>query len=199
MTDDTTQVDATTAVADEGKTPAPSQESKRTEAEKAAFSLKKNAERAVELGLDPAEILGVKTHIEVDAQDDDAKPVTVGMLRDIQKQDAHKTSLQLADSIEDEETRATVKAILTDRIRPSGDGEADFKLALSAASAEKNKQVLAEVNRYAPPKRTASGGSMPAHVDAEFVPTSEEIMFMQPPYNLTKEKVIAARKKQADK
>ena len=199
MQDETMETNVVTPATDEGKTSAPSQETKRSEAEKAAFSLKKNAERAIELGLDPAQILGVKTHIETDSNDDDAKPVTVGMLRDIQKQDAHKTSIQLAEGIEDEETRNTVKTYLSDNIKPSGNADADFRLALAAASAAKNKQVLAEIDRYGTPKRTAAGGSMPAFIEEEFTPTSEEQRMMQPPYNLSKEKVIAARRRAADK
>lgn len=182
------------------KSPVPSQEKpKRDEKDTAAYNLRRNAEKAKELGLDPAEILGVKTHIETDLDDEDSKPVTVGMLRNIQKQDAHKTALQRAEDITDEETRATVKTYLSDNIKPSGDAEKDFRLALAAASAEKNKQVLAEINRMVSPKRTASGGSMPAHIEEEFTPTNEEAVMMRPPYNLSREKIIAARKRTADK
>src|ERR1700687_1927122 len=53
---------------------APSPQSKYTEKEKAAHALKANAERAKELGLDPADILGVKTHLEVGEEDDDNTP-----------------------------------------------------------------------------------------------------------------------------
>lgn len=195
MDDENTQTDSVTVTDDAGKTVAPSQESKgRTETEKAAFSLKKNAERARELGLDPAEILGVKTHIETDTNDEDSKPVTVGMLRDIQKKDAQKSALELADSIEDEDTKNTVKQYLSDNIKPSGNAEGDFKIALAAASASKNKQVLEEISRYGTPKRTAAGGSAAAHVEEEFTPTAEEQAFMRPPYSLSREKIIAARK-----
>ncbi len=181
-------------------TPAPSQiKPVRTEAETAAFNLKRQAEKAKELGLDPAEILGVKTHIETDASDEDDKPVTVGMLRDIQRTTAQKTALEMADSVTDGDTRNNVKQYLSERIKPSGDAESDFRLALAAASAPKNKQVLEELNRYTPPKRTASGGSVVAHVEEEFTPTAEEAVFMRPPYNTSKEKIIAARKAHADK
>lgn len=182
---------------DEGKTSAPSQE-KRSEADKAAFSLKKNAERVIELGGDPAQILGVKTHIEV-AADDDSKPVTVGMLRDIQKKDAQKTALQMAGEIQDEDTRNAVKEALNTRITPSGNADEDFRFALGAVSAGKNKQVIEEVTRYVAPKRTAAGGSMPAHVEEEFTPTAEEQVFMRPPYNTPLEKIKAARRAVADK
>lgn len=197
--EDDTQIIAPTVEADASKDAAPSQESKRTEAEKAAFALKKNAERARELGVDVELVLGTKSHIETNADDEDSKPVTVGMLRDIQKADAHKSAIQMADDITDEETKATVKQYLSDNIKPSGNAESDFKLALAAASAPKNAQVLAEINRYGTPKRTASGGSVAAKVEEEFTPTAEEQRFMQPPYNISKEKVLAARKAHADK
>lgn len=193
--EDNTEQTSTVEVTEQKDVQAPSQKPKKSEPEQAAFSLKKNAERARELGLDPAEILGLKTHIEVDAEEEDSTPVTVGMLRTIQKQDAHKTALQMADDIADEDTKNTVKTYLADNIKPSGDAEKDFNLALSAASAVKNRQVLAEISRYTPPKRTASGGSMPLHVEDEFTPTPEEQRFMQPPYNLSKEKILAARRK----
>lgn len=194
-----TEVAAPTVEADAGKTAAPSQEPKRTEAEKAAFSLRKNAERAKELGLDPAEILGVKTHIETDPEHEDDKPVTVGMLRDMQKADAKKTALQLATEIPDEDTRTAVIDALNTRLAPSGNPEDDFRFALGAVSASKNKQVIEELNRYTPPKRTAAGGSMPAHVEEVFTPTQEELTFMGAPYNMTQEQVIAARKAAANK
>lgn len=198
MSDDTTQKDASTVEADTSNDVAPSQESKRTEAEKAAFSLKKNAERARELGLDPAEILGTKTHIETNREDDDNKPVTVGMLRDIQKADAHKSALQMADEIADADTKATVKKYLSDNIKPSGDAEGDFRLALAAASASKNAQIVQEINRYGTPRKTSSGGSMPAAVEEAFTPTQEEQWHMSH-FGLSKEKVLEARKKAADK
>lgn len=178
---------------------APSQESKKTERQKLTNTLIGISNRAKEIGIDPAEVLGLKTHIETDTDDEDDKPVTVGMLRDIQKKDAQTTAIQLADEIADEQTRATVKTYLSDRIRPSGNAEEDFKLALAAASAEKNKEIRAHISSIVPPKRTAAGGSAPARVEEEFTPTAEESRFMQPPYNLSKEKVIAARKRATEK
>lgn len=187
-----------TITSEEKDSKAPSQDTKkRTESETATYNLKRQAEKAKELGLDPAEILGVKTHIETDSGDEDSKPVTVGMLRDIQKKDATKTALQMADDIGDEDTKATVKKYLSDNIKPSGNAESDFKIALAAASASKNKLVIEEMNRFSPPKRTASGGSVGAKVEEEFTPTAEEARFMAPPYNLPKEKIIETRKKQS--
>lgn len=184
---------------EDGKPLAPLQEKpKRTEAETTAFNLRKQGERARELGLDPAQILGVKTHIETAVEDEDDKPVTVGMLRSIQKQDATKTALQMTEEIQDEDTRTAVKEALENSVKPSGDAEKDFRFALGAVSAGKNKQVLEEVTRYVAPKRVTGGGSMPAHMEEEFVPTAEEAWHMQS-FGLTKEKVLAARKASADK
>jgi hypothetical protein len=172
-----------------------SQKPQRTEKEKAAFSLRSTAERLKELGGDPAEILGLQSHIETNVDDEDEKPVTVGMLRDIQKKDAQKTALQLADSIEDEDDKAQVKEYLSKRIVPSGDAEADFRLAFGAVRSSKNKQILEEVNRRSQPRVTAAGGSRPAQTETDFVPTPEEARMMQRPYSLTKEKIIAARRR----
>lgn len=158
---------------------APSQGSKYTDKEKATHALKANAEKVRELGLDPAEILGTKTHIEVPEELADDTPLTVGMQRAMQKKDAQTSAIQMADSIADEQTRETVKTYLSDRIKPSGDAEADFRLALAAASAEKNKQVVEEMGRFIAPKRAASGGSAPAKVEEEFTPTAEELALVK--------------------
>lgn len=200
MSDDTHAEQSSTAEVTEQKdVQAPLQESKKTEGDKLIHTLRGIGKRATELGLDAAEILGLKTHIETNQDDEDEKPVTVGMLRDLQKKDAQKTALQMADDISDEATRTTVKQSLTDRIVPSGNADEDFKFALSAASAEKNKEIRNHIATFVPPKKTAAGGSSPAHVEEEFTPTPEEQRFMQKPYNLSKEKVLEARRKNAEK
>lgn len=191
---------STAEVTESKETQAPSQEPKRTEAEKAAFSLKKNAERVKELGLDPTEILGIKpAAVMVDANDEDSKPVTVGMLRELQKADARKSAIEMADEIADEATRNAVKEALGTRVAPSGNAEDDFRFALGAVSATKNKQVIEELSRYVAPKRTAAGGSQPANFEEEFTPTAQESEFMKAPYNLSKDDIIAARKRAAAK
>ncbi len=180
MTEDTTVVETQTT--DTGKDQT-TQHSERTPEEIARYNLKKKADEARALGIDPKEILG-ESDTEVPAwyKAEKAKEVKV-------------TALQLADAIADEETREKVKEYLTHRVVPSGNPDEDFRLALGAASASKNKQVLDEMNRYSKPRVVASGSSQPAHVEEEFVPTEEESRFMQHPYNLTKEKILAARPK----
>ena len=195
MADDTTQTNTSTGEVTIGETVAPSQKPTRDEKEKAAFSLKKNAERLRELGGDPEQVLGITRNLDINANDEDDKPVTVGMLRDIQKKDAQKTALQLAETIEDPTEREQVKTYLSTRIVPSGNAEDDFRLAFGAVRSTKNAQILAEMNRRGSPRVTAAGGSQPAHIEEEFTPTAEEARMMKPPYNLTKEKIIAARKR----
>lgn len=165
----------------------------RTEAEKAAFSLKKNAERAKELGMDPAEVLGFKT-----AEDtvDKSAPVTVGMLEDIERGRAQKSALQLAESITDDNERELTKHYLSTRIVPSGDPQADFDLAQGMVNSVKTRQILEETARGTAPKGHASGAGAPpktAKDGGEL--TAAELPYMKAPWNMTKEAIIATRPK----
>lgn len=188
---DTEQVPATQTGEDEN----PQAPSQRTEQEKASFNLKKQADKARELGLDPSEVLGIKPGIKVDAELPDETPLTVGSFRTMQKADAKKTALQLADDIEDEAERTRVKEILN-RLSPSGDAYADLNLARGSANSKKNAQIVEELKRKGDPARHAanpgSGGKAPEEV---FEPTAEEASLMRAPFNLTKEEVLKARPK----
>lgn len=165
----------------------------KTEAEKAAYSLKKNADRARELGLDPAAILGVQS--QTPSEDDEA-PVTMGMLRKMEADRAQKSALQLADEIPNEHERDLAKHYLSTRIVPSGDAQADLRMAQSLVNGVKNTQIIEEQSR----KVVASpgtGSGAPAHTAAgEFIPTAEEAAYMRPPFSMTKEAILAARPKQ---
>lgn len=183
---------------------APSLEKKpvRTKAETTAFNLKKQADEARALGLDPAEILGVKSKDEPKEDADDDTPVTVGMLKERDRQTATKSALQMAQEIADEDTRSLVTEYLQHNIVPSGNAEQDFRIALAAAAAPKNKQVLDEINRYGTPKRGTAGGSLPAKTDAEFVPTDAERNLVAG-FGFSPEKqkeiILKSRKQEADK
>jgi len=168
---------------------------KRTEKEKAEYSLKKNAERVKELGGEPADVLGIRPHIHVDDDITDDTPLTVGTLRKLNKDEARKTALDMASEITDEAEREEVRLALETRITPSGNAKADFDFARGAINASRNAKIASEAARKGEARRTASGGSMNARVDEEFVPTEAEKAFMRPPYNMTKEKVLAAREK----
>ena len=193
--------DAATAAAEaeaqaKAEAEAPSHEKpERTERKKAEFSLKKNAERLRELGGNPTDVLGVKPQIQIDETLSDDTPLTVGAFRQIQKQDAKQTAIQLAEEIEDEDERAEVKGILETRLVPSGDPHADLALVRAAVNAKRTGQIAEEVNRKTKPTRTAAGGSASARTEEIFEPTEQEAIFMRPPYNVSKEKIIAARKK----
>lgn len=166
---------------------------KRTEKEKAEYSLKKNAERVRQLGGDPSAILDSDGG---DDADDDDKPVTHGDLRRIRMQEATQTAEQLANAIEDEGERDLVKAALINDIKPSGNPAADLAKAKAIVNAEKNRQIAEEAQRGTRPRTAASGSGGPAHQtenQSEF--TADEQKFMKPPYNLSKEKILEARKK----
>lgn len=183
---------AAVAKAEEEAAKAPSQENKRSEKEKAEFTLKKVAEQVAKLGGNPAETLNIRPQINLDKELDDSTPLTVGNFRELQKKDAFKTSLQLADELPEDE-RAEVKDLLENNIRPSGNAEADLRLARAAVNATRNAQIAEHISNRVAPKRTAAGGSADAGTE-QFVPTPDEARFMQKPYNLSKDKILAARK-----
>lgn len=165
----------------------------RTEAEKAAFSLKKNAESAVRLGLDPAEILGIKPGETVV---DESTPMTVGMYQQIQKDSAQKTSLQLADVIPDENERELTKHYLQHRLVPSGDPQDDLRIARAAVNSLKNAQILEEEARRGSIRTHGSGtGAPPTVVRDGGELTAAEQPYLKAPWNMTKEAIIKARPK----
>lgn len=167
----------------------------KTEAEKAAYSLKKNAERFQELGGDVASILGFKKTEDVEVADDDA-PVTVGMLKKMQENDVAKTALQLADEIDNETERELVKYHVQNTIRSTGNPQEDLKLARAIVNSVKNQQITEEVSRKSGAKTHSSSSSAPAkpEVVSEEL-TAAEMPFTQKPFNLTKEQIIASRGK----
>lgn len=163
----------------------------RTEAEKATFTLKKNAERAKQLGIDPAQVLGLG-----DKEVDKSAPVTVGMLEEIEKNRAQKSALQLADTITDENERELTKHYLSTRIVPSEDPAADLKLARGMVNSVKNAQILEEEARRTGAKGHSSGPGAPQKKNENAGElTATEIPYMKAPWNMTKEAIIAARPK----
>lgn len=166
----------------------------KSELEKAAFSLRKNAERLAELGGDPKSILGIEKEVEADIDEDDA-PVTIGMLKKLQKENATQTALQLADDIADPIERELVKHHVENSIRPSGNPREDLNLARAIVNAAKNQQIIEEVSRKSPAKSHTSSSGVPAKQERPVELTSEEMAFMRPPFNMTKEQILAIRNK----
>lgn len=173
------------------------QKTGKTEAEKAAFSLKKNAERAKELGIDPAEVLGLKQPAsETTPDEEDDKPVTVGMMKKMQQENASKTAVQQAEEIENETERELVKYHLQNTIKSTGNPKEDLKLARAIVNDVKNRQVLEEMGRKNPPKTHSNASGAPAKDNATDINeelTPAEIPFTKPPFNMTKEQVIKTR------
>lgn len=169
---------------------------KRTEAEKLEYTLRKQGVRAKELGLDPAQILGITPTATVDLDDDDdSKPVTRGDLRRIQQENAAKTAIQMADSISDEKERELTKEYLK-RVVPSGNPEEDLKFARKAVNADKHGLILEELSRSGRPATHSSGTGGPAlgGDNGVFTPTANEAQLMKPPFNLTQADILSARK-----
>lgn len=164
----------------------------RSEPEKAAYTLQKQAERAKELGLDPAEILGLKT--TKDTEGTEGTVVTLEMLDAREKERGQKTALQLADELSDEHERNLAKKYLLEKIVPSGDPHEDLRFARLAINALKNSVILEEAGRKGTPSRFNTAAGAPAkQVAAEIELSPSEVVFTKPPFNLTKEQIVAAR------
>lgn len=164
----------------------------RTEAEKAAFSLMKNAERAKELGLDPKKVLGLD-----DEKEEDDKPITHGELRKLEQERAQKSALDRANDIEDETERDLVKHHLVSTIKPSGNADEDLKNARAIVNSVKNSQIAEEANRKSQVRGHSSGAGAPGKHEegGDFDPNPDELALMRGPFKVTKEQIIEARKK----
>lgn len=132
---------------------------------------------------------------ELDGEEDDTRPLTVGEFKKMQREEVRKSAVELAGSIEDQDEREEVISILETRIVPSGKAEDDLKLARDMVNARKNAQIAEDMARKTQPNTHSSRPANPGHTPQAFTPTAEELTFMQPPYNLTKEQIIEARKK----
>lgn len=168
----------------------------KTEAEKAAFSLRKNADRAKELGIDPAEVLGFSTKASVSANEDDDKPVTRGDLKRFQQENASKSALQLANEIDNESERELTKYHLENSIKSTGNPSEDFKLARSIVNAAKNSKIIEENARKVEAKTHSNGSGVDARNDiVQGELTAQEKKFLGKPFNMTKDQIIKARPK----
>lgn len=165
----------------------------KTEADKAAFSLKKNAERVKELGLNPEEILGIS---RAPVSEDDDRPMTVAEFKRLEAERAQKTALQMAENISDENERELTKHYLQTRVRPSGNPEEDLRFARAAVNSIKNGQIVEELSRKPEGQGYGTGSGGPAkRPEAEFKPTEEEAKMMAS-FGLTKDHILRAREAQ---
>lgn len=118
----------------------------------------------------------------------------MGCLKKIQQETVVKTALDLADEIPNEMERQLVKYHLENTIKSSGNANKDLELARGLVNSVKNGQILEETLRKPAPK-PASGGGAPPKVEQQEEFTSDELAFMRPPFNMTKEQIIKARPK----
>jgi len=159
----------------------------RTQKEKLLYTKKRVEEQLREIDGDA----GVEPEPEVE---DDSAPVTVGMLKHIQAQTATKTALQLADEISNETERELVKHYINNTINSTGNPNEDLRLARALANDVKNKKILEQVQQRPATRRISSNGGGQPYIPEEEELTADELSFMKPPFNLSKEKILQARK-----
>lgn len=168
----------------------------RTEEEKAAFSFKKIAARLTELGSDPAKILGIKVEPKEETtteENEDDKPVTLGMLKKMQQKDSQKSALQQAEEIQNETERELVKHHLENTIKPSGNPTEDLRLARSLVNSFRNTQILEEAKRRPPVKSFSNSSGVDAKKEEEVVFTPDEQTMMKAPFFMSPQEVMDAR------
>ena len=164
----------------------------KSELEKAIYTKQKLDERIARLKGESGEDITITT------EPDDSQPLTVGQYREIQKQEAQRTALQMADEIEDESERELVKIKLQTRVVPSGNPAQDLRDARLMVNSIKNAQIAEELGRKSGAKNYPSGSGSPARVGDKFEPTAEEENFMRT-FKLTEEQIKQAREKEAAK
>ncbi len=169
----------------------------RTAREKLLYSKKRIEEQLTEL-----EDEGDESEA-IDDEEDDSKPLTVGDLKRMRKEDAKKSALQMADGIEDEDDRELVKHYIQTKIIPSGNPKEDLEFAQAAVNSVKSRQIAEELARKGKSKSSGSGSGAPARNadDGAFEPTQEEVTmarFAKIPASKQEDWIKATRKKIAD-
>ncbi len=154
----------------------------RSKAEKLLYTKKRVEEQLKELGIE-----------EEPEDDEENTPVTIGMLKKLQAQTATKTALDMADEITNVTERGVLRYHLENTIRSTGNPQEDFKLAQGLVNSVKNSQIIEETIRKVPAKTHGSGGGVPAKVIKEPEYSAEELQFMKPPFNMSREEILAAR------
>lgn len=135
--------------------------------------------------------------IEIPKEDDES--MTVGKYKELKKSEGKKTALELAEAIEDESERGLIRHYLENRIVPSGNAEEDLKFARAAVNSLRNAQIAEEVERKKNAKGSPSAPGNPARHEDAFEATPNELVFMSPPYNLSKQDILKAREKELSK
>ncbi len=166
------------------------QKTGRSELEKAIFK-RNQIDRRIR------ELKGDEDDIDDDFEDnEDDRPVTLGMLKKMQAQSTVKTALSLAvEEIDNEVERELVIYHLENTIKSTGNPKQDLSLARTLVNSVKNSQIAEELARKGKAKTHVSSGGSGKHV-VKIVLTPEEQLFTRPPFNMTPEQIVATRKKQ---
>ncbi len=159
---------------------------KFTKRERLNFEKKKIEEQLTEIDQDEG--------IEPPIPEDDSTPVTVGMIKKMQKEQSKKTALELAEEISDEDEKKLTIHYLETSIVASGNPAEDLKKARAIVNSFKNAQIAEEAGRKTTAKGKGTPPGAPGQTEKVFQPTADERIFMQPPYNMTTEDVLKARK-----
>lgn len=133
----------------------------KTPQEKFAYKLKLEAQRAKEMGVNVEEILGVKPKEEPQNDYSEDKPLTRKDIEDILSKvntKPQKTATELAYERIQNETERELFLLKLDRIKPSGDPEADFNEVKDMVDAIKIKNNM-QVSGLRPEVKTHSTAS----------------------------------------
>lgn len=159
----------------------------RTKREKLNFTLKRVQDQLKELD----EIEGINPPVP---EEDEDKPVTVGMLKQLKAVEAQQTAVELAETeITDEKEKILTKHYLQNSIKPTGNPKEDLKLARAIVNSLKNSMIAEEASRKGTGQPPRNSGMPPKHEDV-FEPTPAEASLMRPPFNLSKDDILKSRK-----
>lgn len=135
---------------------------------------------------------GVEPSLEDNVDDD--TPVTRGELKKLQAQAAIKTALDLANDIDSETERELVKYHINNTIKSTGNPKEDLRLAQAIVNSSKNAKIAELAQQRPGVKQSSSNGGGSPYKELEPELTPQELRFMQAPWNLSKETILAKRK-----
>jgi hypothetical protein len=170
--------------------------SKKTPQEKAKDSLFFNAQKAKELGIDVAEVLGIKQK-EEEIIDEGEKPLTrkdlLEALSAIKTSTVVKSAEELASEIADETERELTLFHINNTLKSTGDPKEDLRLARALTNSVRNSQILEEVNRKPQAKtHSSASGASTGTVEPNIVLTAEEQTYLATGL-VTKDEILLAR------
>lgn len=126
---------------------------------------------------------------------DPTRPLTVGDLQKITRNNAVKTFDELATAVGGAEGDA-IKAAKA-RINPlliTQNPQQAFEDARAIVNRERNAKIIEESNRRRPPVVKQHGAGAPANVEEPIELTAEEQQYLRPPFSMKPEEIVATRR-----